>query len=62
MLDIRLPRRRPAHHIHLMKTLHPACRVTELAASLGFYSALGYDQVGRVDMGVPIALQHLSGR
>ena len=34
-----------------MKTLHPAYRVTDLAASMGFYRALGYDQVGRVDMG-----------
>ena len=25
-----------------MKTLHTAYRVTDLAASLGFYSALGY--------------------
>ncbi len=31
-----------------MKTLHTAYRVTDLAASLGFYSALGYREVGRV--------------
>lgn len=32
-----------------MKTLHTAYRVTDLAASLDFYTALGYGQVGRVD-------------
>src|ERR1700730_3121664 len=34
-----------------MKTLHPAYRVSDLAVSLGFYTALGYGQVGRVDVG-----------
>lgn len=34
-----------------MRTLHPAYRVTSLAASLDFYTALGYEQVGRVDIG-----------
>lgn len=34
-----------------MKTLHPACRVTDLSASLDFYIALGYVQIGRVDVG-----------
>jgi lactoylglutathione lyase len=34
-----------------MRTLHPAFRVTDLAASLDFYTALGYEQVGRVDIG-----------
>ena len=34
-----------------MKTLHTAYRVTDLAASLGFYEALGYREVGRVGMG-----------
>ena len=34
-----------------MKTLHTAYRVTDLAASLGFYSALGYREAGRVGMG-----------
>jgi lactoylglutathione lyase len=34
-----------------MRTLHPAYRVTDLVASLDFYIALGYSQVGRVDMG-----------
>jgi lactoylglutathione lyase len=34
-----------------VKTLHTAYRVTDLAASLGFYAALGYREVGRVGMG-----------
>jgi len=34
-----------------MKTLHPAYRVTDLAAALDFYTTLGYAQVGRVDLG-----------
>ncbi len=34
-----------------MKTLHTAYRVSDLAASLDFYAALGYDQLGRVDLG-----------
>ena len=34
-----------------MRTLHPAYRVSDLAASLDFYAALGYEQVGRVDLG-----------
>ncbi len=34
-----------------MKTLHTAYRVTDLAVSLGFYTALGYCEVGRVDIG-----------
>lgn len=34
-----------------MKTLQAAYRVTDLGASLEFYTALGYDQVGRVDIG-----------
>jgi lactoylglutathione lyase len=34
-----------------MKTLHTAYRVTNLAASLGFYSELGYREVGRVGTG-----------
>ena len=34
-----------------MRTLHPAYRVTDLAASLDFYTAVGYDQIGRVEMG-----------
>lgn len=34
-----------------MKTLHTAYRVTDPAVSLGFYFALGYQQVGRITVG-----------
>src|SRR5207244_12822863 len=34
-----------------MRTLHTSYRVSNLAASLGFYTALGYEQVGRVGLG-----------
>jgi lactoylglutathione lyase len=34
-----------------VKTLHMAYRVTDLAASLDFYTALGYGEVGRIDIG-----------
>jgi hypothetical protein len=34
-----------------VKTLHTAYRVTGLAASLDFYIALGYGEVGHVDIG-----------
>jgi lactoylglutathione lyase len=34
-----------------MKTLHTAYRVTDLAASLAFYNALGYGEVGGIDIG-----------
>lgn len=34
-----------------MRTLHPAYRVTDLSASLDFYTALGYELVGSVDVG-----------
>jgi lactoylglutathione lyase len=34
-----------------VKTLHPAFRVTDPAVSMVFYAALGYGQVGRVDIG-----------
>lgn len=33
-----------------MRTLHTAYRVTDLAASLEFYEALGYRAVGRVEV------------
>ena len=33
-----------------MRTLHTAYRVADLEASLRFYSALGYEQVGRVEL------------
>jgi lactoylglutathione lyase len=42
-----------------MRTLHPAYRVTDLAASLDFYIALGYEQVGRVDIGDGVSLAML---
>lgn len=34
-----------------MKTLHTAYRVTDLEISLDFYTALGYREVSRVDIG-----------
>src|SRR5260370_37491044 len=34
-----------------MRTLHPAYLIADLAASLSFYTALGYRVVGRVDIG-----------
>ncbi len=34
-----------------MRTLHTSYRVTDLAASLRFYTALGYEHVGTVDLG-----------
>jgi lactoylglutathione lyase len=34
-----------------VKTLHTAYRVSNLPASLAFYTALGYAEVGRVDIG-----------
>ncbi|MGO4689423.1 VOC family protein [Glaciibacter sp. 2TAF33] len=34
-----------------MKTLHVAFRVSDLVTSLEFYTALGYVEVGRVDIG-----------
>jgi lactoylglutathione lyase len=34
-----------------MRTLHTSYRVSDLAASLKFYTTLGYTQVGRVDLG-----------
>ncbi len=39
------------HPARGMKTLHTAYRVTDLTASLAFYTALGYREVGRVDLG-----------
>ena len=42
-----------------MKTLHTAYRVTDLAVSLAFYSALGYRELGRVDMGEGASLTML---
>jgi lactoylglutathione lyase len=34
-----------------VRTLHPGFRVANLAASLDFYTALGYGQVGHLDFG-----------
>ena len=34
-----------------MKTLFVSYRVTDLDRSLGFYTALGYVELGRVDIG-----------
>ncbi|WP_406430221.1 VOC family protein [Streptomyces sp. NBC_00631] len=34
-----------------MKTLFVSCRVTDLKGSLGFYTALGYAELGRVEAG-----------
>ena len=42
-----------------MRTLHPAYRVTNLAAALDFYTALGYGQIGRVDTGDGVSLTML---
>ncbi len=42
-----------------MRTLHSAYRVTDLAVSLDFYTALGYGQVGRVDIGDAASLTML---
>ena len=43
-----------------MKTLHTAYRVTDLAVSLDFYSALGYREVGSVGVGEGASLTMLS--
>src|SRR3989440_1081957 len=42
-----------------MRTLHASYRVSNLAASLDFYTALGYEQVGRVDLGANASLTML---
>jgi lactoylglutathione lyase len=42
-----------------MRTLHPAYRVSDLVVSLEFYAALGYEQVGRVDLGGGMTLTML---
>ena len=34
-----------------MRTLHTSYRVSDLDASLEFYKVIGYEQVGRVDLG-----------
>src|SRR5437899_4306562 len=42
-----------------MRTLHTSYRVSNLAVSLAFYTALGYEQVGRVDLGAGMSLTML---
>ncbi len=42
-----------------MRSLHPALRVTDLSATLDFYLALGYVEVGRVDLGQGASLTML---
>jgi len=42
-----------------MRTLHTSYRVSNLTASLDFYTALGYEQVGRVDLGANASLTML---
>src|SRR5713101_8452576 len=42
-----------------MRTLHPAYRITDLATSLAFYGAIGFEQVGRVDLGDGVTLMML---
>ncbi len=42
-----------------MRTLHPAYRITDLATSLAFYAAIGFEQVGRVDLGDGVTLTML---
>ena len=42
-----------------MRTLHPAYRITDLATSLAFYGAIGFEQVGRVDIGEGVTLTML---
>lgn len=41
----------PSNSLGRVKTLHTAYRVTDLEASLDFYARLGYDELGRVDVG-----------
>src|SRR5581483_397682 len=43
----------------IMRTLHTSFRVSNLAVSLAFYAALGYEQVGRVDLGAGATLTML---
>src|SRR2546428_9860192 len=39
-----------------MRTLHPAYRITDLATSLAFYGAIGFEQVGRDDLADGVTL------
>jgi lactoylglutathione lyase len=40
----------PLVTVSRLKTLHTAYRVTDLATSLHFHAALGYEEVGRIDI------------
>jgi lactoylglutathione lyase len=42
-----------------VRTLHTSYRVSELPVSLAFYTPLGYEQVGRVDLGAGASLTML---
>jgi len=42
-----------------LRTLHTSYRVSKLDVSLAFYRALGYEQVGRVDLGAGVSLTML---
>jgi len=42
-----------------LRTLHAAYRVTDLPISIDFYATLGYEPVGRVDLGVGASLTML---
>lgn len=42
-----------------MRTLHTSYRISKLAVSLAFYTALGYEQVGCVDLGAGVSLTML---
>jgi lactoylglutathione lyase len=42
-----------------VRTLHHAFEVADRAASLAFYQALGYEEVGRVDLGAGAGLTML---
>jgi lactoylglutathione lyase len=46
--------------VRRMKTVHTAYRVTDLNVSLGFYTTLGYRELGRVDLGDGNSLTMLS--
>jgi lactoylglutathione lyase len=42
-----------------MRTLHTSYRVSDMDVSLDFYTALGYEQVGQVDLGAGASLTML---
>jgi lactoylglutathione lyase len=66
LFEVVTPGRRPPSRrratpgtVGRVKTLHTAYRVSDLAASLHFYGALGYGEVGRVDIGDGVTLAML---